>query len=1072
MKSDISAFGGKKMKKLLLMISLLLTAAMLSGKEIVLDVDTFADTENWSKSIFLGVPALVGNAKDAQSKTSVNIDNSGSYYLWARVATHGENYRRTSIWINKLKRLTAGDEKVEGKLPLWHWVKAKRPIQLNAGKNLLELRAEAPFARIASIILSDDADFTPGDESQSENKEVYSREKEGIFPRPLPKGDGPDMLLLNGGRPWIGNSVASNFASGGYRVKLLNSVYLDGMGGASIKITPNDPVEPEPLDGITPEFERLNRYKIIVINDIPTDMQRKLLTQERMEKLRNFVSSGGALLLTCNAPLDTLGDLAPVEKHPDVDSDDDSCSLPDFFVRRPELEQFQALPESWKLWQPFYLYKLKAGAKMVSEILLPDGDTAETPYIATMDYGKGKVLFWNSKLSRMQNAQQLFNWAYKPALITAIAATICPGKGVDPAKTTVIPPRESTSSTLPEAKVVISDPVMQFDEKTGNAQVEGKTITFENGVKIEVKSDSVDIFYPGIEQAVIHDLKFPEITLPKGSDKVDSMATAEAVGTKSEILKSKISWQVEAISGGEEAVITLADGENRCRWIFSTGKLELDGRSFFGIGQKIEIDNLPDKLLAGIVLNYQVDVDNTLFRRFACYQAPRGYKNFDFSGAVNSDTKRWGFFSDGQPFSYLEGKKAVFVELVNAPAAVSTQYQAKKGDKNAFAQTTFRFGRVKAPQATPVFYQLLGAPEYNTSNDWIALYQFVRHYLRQKNGFPEIPARPVADSSNTCTKYERIAVTRAAAKFGFTSKKIGVCPFPMESFETIEVLDLCDECKDAGIDAYPWFPCCHSPAETRTVVEHPDWYNHDETGKPTKYFGHFYTADMNNPEFFKWHLSVIDKMFDHGVKAVWYDMAGAASGTVNFATPESRIALFNQIEIFRHYYDKGGRVVSEGQNPLVLDGYIFRETVYNDPVGNEFAMVGAQIDLGGWRCDFFRLAMYDIFFPIVLDPLVLNFEYKLGGIANIERAVSFVPSLNKILDSGMPFIRETPFGTSWISEKGGALFFWDGVENFTAELPDDFVAQELVTSDKTIALDGKLPTTLPPESIVIFSRGK
>ena len=315
-------------------------------------------------------------------------------------------------------------------------------------------------------------------------------------------------------------------------------------------------------------------------------------------------------------------------------------------------------------------------------------------------------------------------------------------------------------------------------------------------------------------------------------------------------------------------------------------------------------------------------------------------------------------------------------------------------------------------------------------------------------------------------------MTNAAAKLGFTIQKVGVCPYPMEDFETPKVLDLCDDCKNAGIAAYPWFPCCHSPAETRTVKEHPEWYNFDEKGKPAKYFGHFYTADMNNPEFLKWHFSVIDKLFEHGVKAVWYDMAGAASGTVNFAPPESRIALFNQIEIFRHYYDKGGWVVSEGQNPLVLDGYIFRETVYNDPVGNEFAMVGAQIDLGGWRCDFFRLAMYDIFFPIVLDPLALNFEYKLGGIDNIKRAASFVPSLNKILDSGMPFIRETPFGTSWISEKGGALFFWDGVENFTAELPDDFVAQELVTSDKTIALDGKLPTTLSPESIVIFSRRK
>ena len=421
------------------------------------------------------------------------------------------------------------------------------------------------------------AQSTPAPAKKPAIKEVYSQEKEGIFPCPKPKGNGPGMLLLSGGRPWVGNSVATNFADGGYRVKLLNSVYLDGMGGASIKITPNDPVEPEPLDGITPEFERLDSYKIIVINDIPQNMQRKLLTPERVGKLRNYVSSGGALFLTANAPLDLLGDLAPVEKMPD--RDEDVCDLEDFCVRRPELPQFQALPQSWGVWQPFHFYRTKANAKMVAEILSSQGIGTEIPYIATMDYGKGKILFWNSQLMRMQTAQQLFNWAYKSALVTAIAATICPGDGVDPAKTTVVPPRELEPKTIPEAKALVSDPVMTLDEKASTATVSGNTISFDNGVRIVVKDKGVDIFYPGIEQAVVSDLLFPNISMPKGIDKVNSLKTAEAVGTQSQARRIRIVWQVKAITGGKEACIELVYGENSCRWIFTTAKLALDGNS-------------------------------------------------------------------------------------------------------------------------------------------------------------------------------------------------------------------------------------------------------------------------------------------------------------------------------------------------------------------------------------------------------------------------------------------------------------------------------------------------------------
>ena len=52
---------------------------------------------------------------------------------------------------------------------------------------------------------------------------------------PKAKGKGPSVLVLAGGRPWVGDGFASMLANSGCFVTGLNSVWLDGLGGASIK---------------------------------------------------------------------------------------------------------------------------------------------------------------------------------------------------------------------------------------------------------------------------------------------------------------------------------------------------------------------------------------------------------------------------------------------------------------------------------------------------------------------------------------------------------------------------------------------------------------------------------------------------------------------------------------------------------------------------------------------------------------------------------------------------------------------------------------------------------------------
>ena len=73
---------------------------------------------------------------------------------------------------------------------------------------------------------------------------------------PSPKGQGPDILLINGGRPWVGEETANIFIRNGYRVTLLDSIHLAGLGGAPIRFFLTDKEEPQPFDGITPAFKK------------------------------------------------------------------------------------------------------------------------------------------------------------------------------------------------------------------------------------------------------------------------------------------------------------------------------------------------------------------------------------------------------------------------------------------------------------------------------------------------------------------------------------------------------------------------------------------------------------------------------------------------------------------------------------------------------------------------------------------------------------------------------------------------------------------------------------------------
>ncbi|MCQ2379059.1 MAG: hypothetical protein MJ016_07645, partial [Victivallaceae bacterium] len=231
------------------------------------------------------------------------------------------------------------------------------------------------------------------------------------------------------------------------------------------------------------------------------------------------------------------------------------------------------------------------------------------------------------------------------------------------------------------------------------------------------------------------------------------------------------------------------------------------------------------------------------------------------------------------------------------------------------------------------------------------------------------------------------------------------------------------------------------------------------------YPGNYAVIDVNNPEFFEWYKIVLGDAIKNGVKWLYRDMDGAAAMQVNYGLPQSPDGIKSQIKFYRFLQDNGCRVSIEGMNPLVLDEYWVRAEKYTSFAGNEFSLVGQPFygdTAGGLNLDAFRLGMFNCFPIIAFGSCAYGFDRIIGETERARRYASLVPQFNAALDNtGMPFVRETAFGTTWIGEKGGALFFWNPVKKAVVHLPDKWTIK---------GVEGNVLTDVMPDTIYLLEK--
>jgi len=897
-----------------------------------------------------------------------------------------------------------------------------------------------------------------------------------------------DILLFHGSRPWAASDTTTLLTDARATVTSIDSTLLAGLGGASIKAFPTDKIEPAAKDGISAEFERLGNYRLVIVACIPPPEQERFFTPPRVEKLRQYVGSGGSLLVLEHVPA-TLNDLLPVElAGPDIRA----------FARgsacRPTSPLFDGLPDEW----PYFGKGRKIAARPAAEILATVVDSQgqpSVPYIATIRMGKGRVGYWNSEWCPQSHFRQLRDWAYFGAVLVRLCSHLC-GKPFDSQRVLAHPLVRPETRELKQLDLRVSLPEM-LEKDTGyvlpvvNEKPDALEFRFGNGVLLEFDTHRCRavIVYPGTPSPTVCRLTSPVLAAVNNemSYRQWDKKTAEAVAlpgkTSSSSAGQPIAWRygrwTPASDGGVQ--LTLQAGNDSpapsLQWVFRPIELVIGGRKYAGLGDRVvfgqaacrieQVRSVAELRIGGSAVGYH------RAWRMACYGKPRGFAEIAFSANAPQTTSKWQHFGSGQPFNWLFAPTGIYCEFLDQPAVNFAEILTQRGADGITVRDSLLLGAV-TEATTPFMWRVCSPGGPADADAWMMMYQWLRLRFCQKTGLVAPQPQPTSSHRNTCTRQERQATIQAAKQLGFVRHMIPLCPSSLEVLDTPAVAQCYHAIHEAGLRPKPWSPGAYTAGLDNAVAAgHPEWLVREKGGKPLQWFGLHPLFDVNRPDYREHYRDVVDKAAALGMTDLYMDMGGVLSEAVNYASPNPQPCLTGLIEIFRHFSQRGISVGVEGQNALVLDNFWYRQALYENHSGREFAFVGMSPYTNApdhVSLDYFRLGMHNAFFTCDVSGHACRME----GIPGECRLVEEMGPLNRIFTAalahvGRPWVRPTACGTLWLSPRGAALFGWHPVANLTLDLPAGWKILRIMTADgSTPQHDAHRALALPSKTVVLL----
>ena len=776
---------------------------------------------------------------------------------------------------------------------------------------------------------------------------------------------------------------------------------------------------------------------MVMFNAIPAECLAEMLTEERVQKLRDYVRDGGHLLLDCNSP-ERLGDLLPVtftgpeQRSPAI-------------AERPRLDKFKALPEQWQQMTK-YRPALAKDEAVVHCMLTKNNDFAwNSVGIASLAYGKGQVWFYNGEwVMHASDVRSFCHWAYCNAFMTALVSE---AMGVELNVAKHIPSAKSyrEPAALGEMSLQIAE-LKNSLEKRGTVSLTDESAQFSNGCAVRLKQDGdIEVHYPGVPTSVALNLPRPQLSDAPQALNGDNN---EAIVKSYNLTNSKISWKrlSSAVEDNRLVVKYGAEGA-KLTWEFLPVTVQLDGREYVGYGERVVMEELPI-LQESLVLSSRVPMGK--LRRLTCYTNPRGYLEGEVRQGGILDSRIWQFFCSGQPFTYAAIPQGIMVDFVDTPIPCFAQFTARaEGDKRMNRSLRLLAGRKKAPVAFPIIWHLFTPGAENGNNDYIGVYQFVRQHLRDKCGiksFPQLTQAAFYHHGRSDEELEQSA--KAAAELNFKSVWLSLCPLPLESIPGNKLASVMQIVDKHGLIPHAWTAGGYGHGDNQPVFkQHPEWFIREQDGTFYKYFKLINVADFNVADFREWYLKLIDGAQANGMKRIYMDMGGQISSNVNYYPPEAGPNLDGLVRIFQSLSARGLPFSVEGMNPLAKDQALFRPEKSYPMEGKEFAYVGgcplASVDDGissALHMNYFCLAMYNASINIDVDGYVMNFERIPGELKAVQRIGELNRTINRANEHvPTPFVRETAFGTAWVGDDTGALFFYHPVKKLKLQLPPDWV---------------------------------
>jgi hypothetical protein len=1071
--------------KLFLFFTVCIMVYIVNGESFRFEAEDFPLSGKWkishNKTASQG-KLLFSGAKGEKNtiKAAFKIKQDATYYLWVRAFSYGQKYRTVKIKINeKTDAKSFGDEKSQDKLPSFVCSPGESYI-LKKGMNSISVIPMSPYSRLDLIVLTTDKNYKmPNNREQIEKLQKITPQNSQTQLSSSDMSKLP-VLMFHGGRPWTGGEAAKLIRKGGLKVKVVDSTELDGLGGAPIRFHLTDKFEPKAKDGITPEFIRLNNYRAIIVCSMKRNNLEKFYSPKRIKYLEEYLKNGGTLIVTEKSP-NSIKELLPVT----LGGEAPKVSSKRYCL--PVNKYFPNLPEKW----PCFMGRRIIKAKDKTDILAfqIDENGAKQPYIAAWNIGRGKVIYINADWTRKTYFKQLRYWAYFSTLIGDLVAY---GNGKSPKEIQVPSFRFAQPAVKELDKVEISLKKTFFHEASSfpaakiKESAKSLVVKFANGVSLDFdkSSCSAKATFSEDGRTFVENIVPPQI-LSSGIENLNQKSsTFEAVGASSKDTKyisPKYSFKNFTLvpKGG----ITFKLYDKYSDALYETElkvcpkTININGKNYKGLGWSADI-SFSQGFIEGVRWNYCANLngrpDEHSAWRMACYGNPRGFAKVEFDKAKS--TSPWFHFGTGQPFNWLTGPDGVIFEFVDKPVVFMAEQNYSADSKNIEFSNSIMLGKKCTKIKLPVLWTLFSGNSANNENDWQSAYQFlIRRYCRQQ-GLKIPQPYPTAGYNNTCTEKEKQKAIKAAKQLGFKYFKLEICPAPLENLASDGLAVKYRQILDVGLEPKSWSPLGYTQGmDDPVATAHKDWLIKDRNGKVLQWFGSHPVFDLYSPGYAEHWQAICEKAIKNGLQHIYIDMGGVMPSVVNYASKSPSTQMQGMIGVFKFFAAKGVSVGIEGQNPLVLDEYWFRKNKYVNHTGKEFAFVNANIAAYATdylTMDYFRLGMNNAFIKVNTAPYAVDFEIVPDGNAMVAEMGKLNPMFLKAikLTGDAPFVKQTPFGTSWTGKNGAALFFWDKVKNVKLNLPAGWKIKEIFNADgKTVRYTNDRIYDVPSKSIVLVA---